>query len=335
MYKNKQDILENAFISLTTELGKSLRWEHPYSISEKKRYDALFKVEGKKVYVIAKTEVRPHQLAHFQNLKKEWNNVLVTSSYITPGSKKILKEKEINYVDGGGNIFLRLGPIYIHVEGRRNTIYKDNQKGQAFSKTGVKVVFHFLLNPNLVNATYREIADLTGVSLGTVSKVVNGLKEEGLLIRLKEKEWVIKDYNELLHLWQSSYLKKLKPSLFVKRYRSAQRDFHTEWKKLNFTSKTQWGGEPAANLLTGYLKPEQYIVYSSELQQDIMKRYKWTPDHEGDIYLYRKFWEAVPVEATGEVVAAPLVYADLLDTDDSRCIETANVIYEQFLRKHQ
>ena len=335
MYKNKQDILENAFTSLTTELGKSLHWEHPYSISENKRYDALFKVEGKKVYVIAKTEVRPHQLAHFQNLKKEWSNVLVTSSYITPDSKKILKEQEINYVDGGGNIFLRLGPIYIHVEGRRNTVYKGNQKDQAFSKTGVKVVFHFLLNPNLVNATYRETANLTGVSLGTVSKVMKGLKDEGLVIKRKENEWLIKEYDELLHRWQDAYLKKLKPSLFVKRYRSAQRDFYTEWKKLNFTSKTQWGGEPAANLLTGYLKPEQYIVYSSELQQDIMKKYKWTPDNEGDIYLYRRFWSHSSTEATEKFVPIPLVYADLAGTGDSRCIETANIIYEQHLRQYK
>lgn len=335
MNTNRRDILESAFASLRSELGKKLNWKGFRTHSENQWYDAVFIVEGKKVYVIAKNEVRPHQLAHFQTLKKKWDNVLVTGTYITPNSKKILKEQGINYVDGGGNMFFELDPIYIHLEGRRNTPYKDNQKDQVFSKTGVKIVFQFLLNPNLINATYRDITNSTGVSLGTVSKVMKGLKEEGLVIQLNEKEWIIKDYGELLHRWRGGYLEKLKPSLFVKRYRSVQRDFYTEWKKLALTSESQWGGEPAADVLTGYLKPEQFTVYSDEPQQAIMKRYRWVPDNEGDIYLYRRFWEELPIEVMEKVVPAPLVYADLMDTDDSRCIETANIIYEQYLQKYK
>ena len=93
--------------------------------------------------------------------------------------------------------------------------------------------------------------------------------------------------------------------------------------------KRFWGGEPAADLLTDYLKPEEFTIYTNETQQEIIKRYRWVPDDNGEIYGYKKFWN----NDIGNKAPALLVYAELMETKDSRCIETANLIYEQYLQK--
>ncbi|MEZ4685765.1 MAG: type IV toxin-antitoxin system AbiEi family antitoxin [Bacteroidia bacterium] len=81
-------------------------------------------------------------------------------------------------------------------------------------------------------------------------------------------------------------------------------------------------------MLTNYLKPERFTLYTRQYQQDIMKKYKWVPDPDGEIYVYKPFWEMDSKKHVPDL----LVYADLMETEDSRCIETAKMIYEQQLR---
>jgi hypothetical protein len=51
------------------------------------------------------------------------------------------------------------------------------------------------------------------------------------------------------------------------------------------------------------------------------------------VYVYKKFWKDAD-----EIVknAAPpiLVYADLINTGNKRCIETAQNLYEKYLKNH-
>ena len=45
---------------------------------------------------------------------------------------------------------------------------------------------------------------------------------------------------------------------------------------------------------------------------------------EGDVYVYQKFWK-------GDTMPYPLIYADLVASGDSRCIEAANKLLENEL----
>ena len=65
---------------------------------------------------------------------------------------------------------------------------------RAFTKTGLKVIFHFLLNEEIVNYSYREIARLAEIGLGNVSNVMNGLKQDGYL--LKMNKYFIGNHND-------------------------------------------------------------------------------------------------------------------------------------------
>jgi hypothetical protein len=35
------------------------------------------------------------------------------------------------------------------------------------------------------------------------------------------------------------------------------------------------------------------------------------------------------------VAPPPLIYADLIETGDARCVETAHMIYERYLKKYE
>lgn len=330
----EKDIIENAYIHLQTELGERIQWERKQLPVKDRGYDAVFTLDGERIHIQAKNEVRPAGIAQLKDLAQGDGEVIIVANYITPNAKKLLKELGLNYIDQAGNIWFRNGPVFIHIEGLANRPPDTGKKNRAFTKTGLKVIFHFLITPKLVNATYREIVGQAGVALGTVPKVFEGLEEGGYLIRKTEKEWLIKNYDELLTRWQIEYIRKLKPTLFVKRYRAINPEFYAKWKALELRENAQWGGEPAGDLITNYLKPEVFTIYTNQLQQDIMKFYKWIPDPEGEIWVFKKFWKEEKAYATDNHVPALLVYADLMETGESRCLETANKIHEQYLRKY-
>ncbi len=326
-----QNIIENGFAHLKNELENVIEWEHLTYKNTDIPYDAVFVVNDLDLYVEAKNEVRPIQVEQLSQQKKHFGNLLVIANYITPNAKELLKEKGINYVDGQGNIWLKFPPVYIHIEGIPKQNTPKHKKNRAFTKTGIKVIFQLLVDNELVNTTYRNIAEKAEVALGTITRVIEGLKEEGFLVKKNKDQWVITNYAELLNRWQEEYSKRLKPALFVKRYRPTDENFHVNWKKLQLQHDTVWGGEPAADILTNYLQPEQYTLYTRQHGQDIMKAYRWVPDDEGEIFIYKKFW-ITPLDKQN-LAPALLIYAELMDTKDSRCIETATIIYEQFLQK--
>lgn len=102
------------------------------------------------------------------------------------------------------------------------------------------------------------------------------------------------------------------------------------WRNLPLDYKvTHWGGEPAADLLTGNLNPEILTLYTTEDRMDIIKKYRLIPDNKGKI-LIRQFWK--DKEEYKPTVPALLVYADLALQNDNRLIETAQKVYNEYLQ---
>ena len=103
------------------------------------------------------------------------------------------------------------------------------------------------------------------------------------------------------------------------------------WKDLELdTTKTVWGGEPAAELLTNYLKPAEFTIYTGESRMELIKNYRLIPDDKGNVEVYEKIWRNDGLE---HKTAPPLVvYADLMENNDRRSIETAQKIYDEYLQ---
>jgi len=88
------------------------------------------------------------------------------------------------------------------------------------------------------------------------------------------------------------------------------------------------GGEPAGDLLTGYLRPEEFIFYSNESQINLMKSYDLKPNANGELLVYEKFWRG----DSGATTPPLLVYTDLILKDDKRCRETAQKIFDEYIQ---
>lgn len=323
----KKNILDHAFLLLKNELGDRLAFQ-----SSTKEFDAVFLLDGIPVNVIAKNEIRPHQILANLTRKNQDHPILIAANYITPVGKKLIRENGQNYVDRAGNIYFRLDPIYIFIEGRP-TPAPLYPRTHAFSKTGVKVIFNLLHDPDSVNAPLRQLAKISGVSLGTVHHVINGLKESGLLIEKRKKIWIISDYQALLDRWQIAYNERLKPSLILNTFRSVDKHFSSNWPSLSLSESSKWGGEPAGDLLTGYLQPEVFTLYTHLTQREIIAHLRWIPDPNGDIHVFHLFWDIHLKTSHPTCAPAPIIYADLTGTGDSRCIETAHILYERFIQK--
>ncbi|WP_293010711.1 type IV toxin-antitoxin system AbiEi family antitoxin [Mongoliibacter sp.] len=97
------------------------------------------------------------------------------------------------------------------------------------------------------------------------------------------------------------------------------------------TGKTRWGGETGADLLTNYLRPEKFTLFTDLKKNDFIKGTRLMPDPNGEIEVYETFWEKG--NAMERCVPPLLVYADLIINGDKRSIEIAQRIYDRYIQE--
>ncbi len=267
---------------------------------------------------------------------------VLVADYINPNMAKKLKELHVQFMDTAGNAYINQPPIYIHITGNHQdqTHTRDKEKNRAFDTTGLKVVFGFLCNPFLVNTTYREIAKATGVALGTVGWVITGLKGAGFIVeRGKVREFI--NTRKLLDRWVEAYPEKLKPKQCVGEFITDKANW---WQDINIAEYGAfWGGEVAAAKYTNYLQPHIATVYLPKeagnkllAKARLRKADEFAANEAGLVKIFRPFWprDTMDEKNNKSLVHPILVYADLIETGDARNIETARMIYEQYINKY-
>lgn len=271
---------------------------------------------------------------------------LLAADYINPNMAQKLKALNVQFIDGEGNAYINHPPLYIYITGNKQTpATKDREKlNRAFDATGLKLIFGLLCDPNLLNQPYREIAKQTGIALGAVGKALKGLADAGFLIdkgRGKERRLIKKQ--KLLDRWVETYPEKLRPKLLVGEFLA---DDPHWWQHINIEEYSAcWGGEVAAAKYTGYLKPQNAILYLPEragntllAKARLRKNTAYNdmgvlPANTVKVKIYRPFWPE-KAEQQSATVHPILVYADLIATGDSRNLETARMIHEQYIAEH-
>lgn len=324
---NKEDkILDTATKNLTDYTGLKAHWK-----VGKERVDAMFYLEDKniKFYVEVKRELRGHHLEALQQYAKKYQPFMVVAENIFPTLKKQLRDGGIAYLDAAGNIFYNTGNQYVWIEGNKIQKGQEEKKNRAFTKAGLRVVFQFLLDEEVLNQPYREIAAMAGVALGNIKHVFDGLKELGFILRVDKNRMKLLKKRDLLDRWIDGYGTVLKPTLHIGNFRFVKEEDSKAWKKLNLDrEKTVWASEAAADLITNYLVPLKLDLYTKEAKTELMKRWKLIPDPAGKVQLYERFWNN---DTNQKYAPEVLVYADLILTNDPRCMETAKMIYDKYL----
>lgn len=336
----ESDILNQALLSLKEEAGLDLVSDADSEIKQPKGNEADFIIETpeRTLVVEVKRNLRPAHLgAIIQQIKALKPIGLLVADYINPKIAKTLKDEGIQYLDACGNSYLNLPPLFIHISGQKPETDFKRETNIAFEMTGLKLIFGLLCNTDLINASYREISQQTGVALGAIGPIFTGLQEAGYLINpgKADKRKLIKR-RKLMERWVEAYPEKLRPKLLVGVFTSADNSW---WNTLDLTRYgAYWGGEVGAAKYTGYLKPQQATVYLPEaagnkLFATAKLRKASTANETGIIHIYRPFWPDVlsahSPNLRPDTVHPILIYADLIATQDSRNLETAKILYDE------
>lgn len=275
-----------------------------------------------------KREVRQHQLKQLLELANRFEPFIVIANHIYPAVKEKLRDHGIAYLDGAGNLYINHQEQLVWIDGNKLPVEEKKVLSRAFTKAGLKVLFLFLSNPDTLQMTYREIAGRAGVALGNINLVLAGLREGGYLLQMDKKRVILQNKKELLERWVTGYRETLKPALHLGNFRPMNST--ADWGQFMLAEGDAWGGEPAANLLTKHLNPEILTIYTRGQKNELVKNLKLIPDATGDVQIYQKFWK--DEESNNRMAPFLLIYTDLLLTDDPRCIETAALVYQDYLK---
>jgi hypothetical protein len=262
---------------------------------------------------------------------------LLVADYVSQPLAEKLREQGQAFMDGAGNAFIQQPGILVWVVGRKQLpSAAPAAAGRADTPVGLKIQFALLCEPALANATHREIAARAGVALGSVPAALQDLQEQGYLAVLG-KQRSLQTSRRLLDAWAQAYARRLRSKTLNGLYTTPLFD---DWEQWRLTpGDGLWGGESGAHLLTQYLRPGILTIYTHRLPPPFMAKQRMSKAPESAagraadrVVEWREpFWGDLPADSRPDVVPPVLVYADLLATGESRCIETANLIYEQDL----
>lgn len=330
----EKEIINQAVDALQKETGWKIKIKlasnGKHSI-EKDGYLVLQKNGWQETLVLeVKSNLRRYHLQIMENtLKQNDQKLIILSDYISDNLKVELKNRNIFYCDTAGNAYIEGKHFYIFIEGRK--IQQKPIKKNILTDASLILIFALLNHSDLANKTYREISEVAGVSLDTIFKVMNRLKEQGMIVQVDKKNRKLSNLKELLDIWIIGYGDHLKSKLAYGTFRFLNKNTEDHWQDLPLhPGKTWWGGEPGADLLTQYLKPEFFTMYTRETKPALMKKYQLIPEPAGNIQVYKAFWKDASHEQK-KVVSPLLVYADLILSAESRNRKTAQKIYEQYL----
>jgi hypothetical protein len=260
---------------------------------------------------------------------------LLICQYIPKPLKQELKDNKFNYLEAAGNCFIHTPDLFIYINDQQVTETRLPAEGKLWKTAGLKFLFAVLRNPEVLNYPYRRIAEEAGVALGNIGGLLDEMKNEGFLregIELKKKTLFIEQRERLIQRWAEGFRTTLKPRLMMGTFRFINKENTGNWNNIP-TGLFKWGGENAGALLTNFLTPEKFTLYTKEPKTVLMKMLQLVPDPNGNIEMLEQFWTDAPQAPEGKNGTVPplLAYAELITSFDSRNRETAERIKLKYL----
>jgi len=289
--------------------------------------DLLIKGRKHRFHAQIKTVDRFATPALIQAQSKKWHQPpLLVAPFITREVAERCRQLHLPFIDTAGNAYLEGEGLFIYVVGHPRPAERHQGDFRALTRAGLQIVFALACRPALLQTTYREIAARAGVALGTVGPVLKDLETRGYLRFREGLDRKLVEPQRMIEEWVTHYPVTLRPKLNPRR-------FHADAERLQATGLVQqnayWGGEPAAEKLTRYLKPAQFTIYAREPIARLVAAARMRADATGNVEVLEAFWSFEADKHFPDVVPPILAYADLLATQNSRNAEAARMIYEQ------
>lgn len=256
--------------------------------------------------------------------------LVLVAPHITEAVARRCRELRLPFIDEAGNAYLEAPGLFIYVTGQRRPVQTRAMPAfRALTPAGLRIVFALLYHLDMPAAPYRAIARAAGVALGTVGEVLTDLEQRGHLAPEKPGPRRLLAPERLQEEWATHYPIKLRPKLNARRFAAPTPDW---WRNQNVRQyQAWWGGEVAADKLTGYLKPARFTLYVEGRPDRLILANRLRPDVDGAIEILEAFWPEGAHRQPDDIAPPLVVYADLIATNDPRNIEAANIIRERYL----
>jgi hypothetical protein len=283
-------------------------------------------------FVTAWPTLRPSLLPTVEGEIERWGEdpgceaVLIASSYVSESLAAKLRKGRVWFADLAGNAYVEVpGALFIYSVGKKPSAVRG-AKAHWMSEQGAKVLYELLACGPLVEATYRDVEESTGVSLGMISKLVSEWVKDGILERRGRGTYEIVHGARLLDMWVRAYADALQPKITLGRYRAAGR---TSFASMIEAAEDEMdldhitiGGEFAADLLTGASRAHSLRVYVPEEERGrIQRAFQLVPSPDGNVEMCEAFAGDIgrPADGMAPRIAHPvLVIAELLASNDAR-----------------
>lgn len=320
---NIHEILTLSLSNLSNDSGINATWIATPNDPIVAQITINYKNKTSQLNAEIRSVLLPAHLPQLLENQKTYVNFFIVAGRISRDLSTQLKELEINYLDSGGNTFINTAEFLLFIEGKKSGI--SNTRKHLFTNSSIVLLFHLMMQPDLLKVPYREITEKTGASLDSISKTIRILKENDTIVELQMGGYAFVNKKILLERWISAYGERLKPKLLLGRFRFLK---DVNWNDIKLeTATSQWGGEPAIDILFNQLRPQIFTIYSTENKQEIIKKYKLIPDANGPVYIYHSFWNLLDYSST-ETVPELLIYTDLLLSGSARNAEMAKTLMD-------
>ncbi|KXU93637.1 hypothetical protein CR51_28815 [Caballeronia megalochromosomata] len=256
----------------------------------------------------------------------------LVTQHLSPDMIRACRELDVDALDLAGNASLIEGDSIVIVSGRPRVPQAKARRTRTWTKSTLRVALALLITPSLLERGYRDIAQNAGVSHGTVQNAVRALVDHRDVFERPDGHGLqFADKERLIDEWVTLYPRQLRESLVIGRYRAESNDW---WRDVpDLPGRCQFGGEPAAAILTQYLKPATVTAYCAEtVPREWIMKARLRPDPAGNVEFLRAPVALAPIDGLPPNVVAPLIiYADLVASGDPRNLETARMLRERYL----
>ncbi len=270
-------------------------------------------------------------------------------------SKKLaqkLRENNISYLDSVGNCYIAAENFFLFVNTQKKQNKKEQNKEEKknfWTYTNAKLVFALLLEPALLEDNYRNLSKILNISLGALSEGIKVLEQDNFVVSESKSKKILVNKKRLLDEFLLHFQECITPKNNQNIYRNLYKETLSDnsfKNKMEFDNKMLLfnkeisailSGEYFAEELTNYIIPQKYTYYiSKENVKSIIKHFRLLPDKEGDFILKNKFWtsELEKIFRQNPIFMPLLTYMDLIESQESRNLETAKIIYEKHLSSH-
>ena len=317
-----RDVLDNAASRSLKALNLDARWHDlPHTQRDAQVVDGHLEVRWAggehEFYAHVKRTVRPSLITL---AGPPPSNTILITDHVTDGMAKALQQTGwAGYVDAAGNASLAAPGLAVRVTGKTPRGEKPRHTAVAFSRTGLPVTFGILVaHLTGVVWTQRELAQLTETSLGSVNRVIRGLRG-----RYLNDDGKVTRQQPLVDAWTAAYI-ETQPTMWPSKHYVS--DKWTDVRHL--TSKDLptgclFSSELAAHHQGAPIRPATALVYCpTDRRTELIKVGRLRHDPRGSIAVRPTFWSPAMLP---DVTEAPrfLIRADLLLEDDPRLEDLA------------